>query len=78
MDPEPVLHEIAEAFLRFVHEHPDMPVTLHVRVGESQLELRYRGAELARQGALVFGLRDRRTLAPTGPSGIAPPLRRLV
>lgn len=58
MEPEAVLREIAEAFVRFVHENPDMPVTLHLRLGEAQLELRYRGAEVENRAAVGFGIRE--------------------
>jgi hypothetical protein len=57
MDPEPVLQEIAEVFLRFVSENPDMALILHVRVGPAAIDLAYRGRELADQSAVAFGIR---------------------
>lgn len=58
MEPEPLLGEIAETFLRFVTANPDMAVTLHVRVGDTWLELGYRARELAAHGALASGIRE--------------------
>lgn len=58
MEPEPVIQEIAEAFLRFVDANPDMAITLHVRVGSTSVDLAYRARELAHQGALAFGIRE--------------------
>ncbi len=58
MEPEPLLQEIAETFLRFVTANPDLAVTLHVRVGGTWIELGYRARELAENGALAFGIRE--------------------
>jgi hypothetical protein len=57
-DPELVLREIAEKFVHFVHENPDVALLLYVRIGEARLELSYRGAEVADKKAISFGIRE--------------------
>ena len=57
MNPEKVLKEIAEVFVKFVHQNPDVPLLLHVRVGDMRLELQYRAAEVSDNRAVAFGLR---------------------
>ncbi len=57
MESEKVLKEIAEEFMKFVHQNPDVPILLHVRVGDLRLELQYRAAEVSDNKAVAFGLR---------------------